>query len=390
MIGEEIMDFGFSKDQELIRKSVREFLKKECPSDRVRELAVDTLGYDPNVWQKMSDLGYLGLAIPESYEGMGGEYLELMIFMEEVGRKLLPSPFFATVALCAMPIARFGSAEQKQRILPKIVEGQVWTMALLEAAADYDPKNIQMSARKEGSGYVLNGTKLFVPFANAAENILVVARSQKESQASQGISVLLVGADAPGIQKTLIPTGAGNQQYEVIFEDVMVADTDILGQSEKGWEIVEYILQYATVLKCAEMSGGAQTVLEITRNYAAKRVQFGKPIGSLQAIQHKLANDFIWVEGLKNLVYEAASHLNFDNPCKGLVSMTKLKANTVYEQVCIDGITIHGAIGFTEEMDVGLYHLRTKSMEFDLGGSEFHRERIIRELERQVPPFLEP
>ena len=198
----------------------------------------------------------------------------------------------------------------------------------------------------------------------------------------------MVDANAPGIQKTMIPTGAGNQQYEVRFENVAVADTDILGQPENGWEIVEYLLQYATVLKCAEMSGGAQAVLDLTSRYARDRVQFGKPIGSLQAIQHKLANDFIWVEGLKNLVYEAAALLNIGEPCKNLVSMAKVKANTVYEQVCIDGITIHGAIGFTEEMDVGLYHLRTKAMEFDLGGSEFHRERVMRELEQRVPDFL--
>ena len=383
-----MVDFGWSKSQALLRKSIQEFLKKECPSDRVRELAVDARGYDPKLWDQLAELGYLGLAIPEAYDGMGGEYLELMIFMEEVGRKLLPSPYFATVVLCAMPIMQFGTDEQKQKFLPAIVDGRIWTLALMEAAADYDPAHIEMSAVKAGNGYVLNGTKLFVPFANAAENLLVVARTGNGNDAREGIGVFIVDANAPGLQKTMIPTGAGNQQYEVTFENVPVADTDILGQPETGWEIVEYLLQYATVLKCAEMSGGAQAVLDLTSRYARERIQFGKPIGSLQAIQHKLANDFIWVEGLKNLVYNAAALLNICEPCKTLVSMAKVKANTVYEQMCIDGITIHGAIGFTEEMDVGLYHLRTKSMEFDLGASEFHRERIIRELENQTPLFM--
>lgn len=383
-----MVDFGWSKSQALLRKSVQEFLKKECPSDRVRELAVDSRGYDPKLWDQLAELGYLGLAIPEAYGGMGGEYLELMIFMEEAGRKLLPSPFFATVVLCAMPIMQFGTDDQKQKLLPAIVDGRIWTLALMEAAADYEPEHIETSAVRAGSGYVLNGTKLFVPFANAAENFLVVARTGNGNDVREGIGVFIVDAKASGIQKTMIPTGAGNQQYEVKFENVPVTDTDILGQPETGWEIVEYLLQYATVLKCAEMSGGAQAVLDLTSRYARERIQFGKPIGSLQAIQHKLANDFIWVEGLKNLVYEAAGFLNIGEHCNTLSSMAKVKANTVYEQMCIDGITIHGAIGFTEEMDVGLYHLRTKSMEFDLGGSEFHRERITRQLEQQVPPFL--
>jgi alkylation response protein AidB-like acyl-CoA dehydrogenase len=382
-----MVDFGFSKDQQMIQKSVRQFLEKECPKDRVRELKTDEKGYDPVVWEKMVELGFVGLAIPEEYGGMGGDYLELMIFMEEVGRNLLPSPYFATVALCALPLERFGSDAQKQHILPAIADGQIWTLALMEASADYEAAGIELTAVREGDVYVLNGTKLFVPFASAAERFLVVSRPVTDGKAEVGITVFVVDAATPGISVNLIPTAARDQRYEVRFDNVRVPAADIIGRVDQGWEIIEYLLQVATVLKCAEMSGGAQAVLEMTRRYARERIQFGKPIGSLQAIQHKLANTFIRVEGLKNLVYEAAWHINIGRPLKELVSIAKVKANTVYQQTCIDGITIHGAIGFTEEMDVGLYHLRTKAMEFDLGGSEFHRERIIRELEQQVPLF---
>ncbi len=382
-----MVDFGLSKDQQLIQKSVRQFLEKECPKDRVRGLKSDEKGYDPGVWEKMVELGFVGLAIPEEYEGMGGDYFELVIFMEEVGRNLLPSPFFATVALCALPIERFGSDSQKQQILPAIDDGQLWTLALMEASADYAAAGIELTADKEGDVYVLNGTKLFVPFAGAAEKFLVVGRTESHGHSEAGITVFMVDAAAPGITLDLIPTAACDQRFEVRFDNVRVTATDIIGRANQGWEIIEYLLQVATVLKCAEMSGGAQAVLEMTRRYARERVQFGKPIGSLQAIQHKLANTFIWVEGLKNLVYEAAWHINIGRPKPELISIAKVKANTVYQQTSIDGITIHGAIGFTEEMDVGLYHLRTKAMEFDLGSSEFHRERIVRELEQQVPLF---
>lgn len=383
-----MVDFEFSKDQQLIRKSVRQFLEKECPKDRVRELKTDEKGYDPAVWQKMVELGFVGLAIAEEYEGMGGDYLELMIFMEELGRNLLPSPYFATVALCALPIERFGSDVQKQHILPAVADGQIWTLALMEASADYEAAGIELTAVRKDDAYLLNGTKLFVPYARAAEKMLVVGRSGNDGPAEAGVTVFMVDAAAPGVTVSLIPTAARDQSCEVCFDNVPVKTADILAEAGRGWEIIEYLLQVATVLKCAEMSGGAQAVLEMTRRYARERVQFGKPIGSLQAIQHKLANTFIQVEGLKNLVYEAAWHINVGKPVKELVSIAKVKANSVYQQTCIDAITIHGAIGFTEEMDVGLYHLRTKAMEFDLGGSEFHRERIIRELEKQEPLFM--
>lgn len=377
-----MVDFGFSKDQQMIRKSVRQFLEKECPKDAVRALKSDRLGYDPKVWDKMVELGFQGLVIPEAYDGMGGEFLELMIFMEEVGRNLMPSPFFATVALCALPIARFGSQAQKQAILPAIANGQIWTLALMEAAGGYAPADIALAAVRQGDGYVLNGTKLFVPFAGAAEKLLVVGRT-----ADEGLTVFIVAAGATGLEMALIPTAARDQRWEVRFDNVQVPASAIVGEPDAGAAIVDYLLQDAAVLKCAEMSGGAQAVLELTRRYARDRIQFGKPIGQLQAIQHRLANTFIWVEGLKNLVYEAGWHISAGDPRPDLVSMAKVKANTVYQQACIDGITIHGAIGFTEEMDVGLYHLRTKAHEFDLGGSEFHRERIVQELEGQTPAF---
>ena len=382
------MDFDFSKDQNMIRKSVREFLEKECPKDRVRELKDDEKGYDPTVWRKMAELGFLSLVIPEQYDGMGGEYLEAMIFMEEAGRYLLPSPYFSTVALCGLPILRFGTDAQKKEFLAKMANGQIWSLALTEASGGYEASGVALAANQENGKYVLSGTKLFVPYANAAEKLLVVARTRDSRDPEEGLTVFAVDASDPGISLEVIPTTARDKRCEVKFDKVIAPAESVLGEVDEGWAIVDYILQHATVLKCAEMSGGAQAVLDITNKYARERIQFDKPIGSFQAIQHMLANMLIWVEGLKYLVYEAAWRINAGIPSRGLISMAKVKANTVYQKVCVDGIYIHGAIGFTEEMDVGLYHLRTKAMEFDLGGSEFHRERIARELEQQQPIFL--
>ncbi|MEE8399947.1 MAG: acyl-CoA dehydrogenase family protein [Desulfobacterales bacterium] len=383
------MDLGFTKDQELIRKSAREFFDKECPKDKVRELKEDEKGYDPKMWRKMVELGFLGLVIPEAYGGMNGDYLELVILMEEIGRNVVPSPFFSTVCACAPAIQAFGTDAQKDAFLSKIAEeGQVWALALTEATASYEAKDVAMRAVSEGNDYILNGTKLFVSYANVADQLLVVARTGKGENPEEGVTAFVVDAKSPGIRMAVMPTAARDMRCEVVFENVKVSSKNILGDTDRGWDIVEYILQYATVLKSAEMSGGAEAVLDLATTYARERHQFDQPIGSFQAVQHRLVDVLTEVEGLKNLVYEAAWHIDVELPSKMLVSMVKAKANGVYQKTCLDGMLVHGAIGFTEEMDVGLFRLRAKAYEFDCGGTDFHLERIAQELENDESDFL--
>lgn len=383
------MDYSFSEDQNMIRETVNKFLENECPKERIRELMSDEKGYDPAMWRKMAELGWMGLVIPEEYDGTGMGYLDLMILIEEMGRNILPAPYFSTVALCSLPVIEFGTEEQKQKILPGIASGEeIWTLALTESSGTHDAAEIELSAVMEKDEYVLNGTKIYVPYAHVADNLLVVARTSKGDNPEDGITVFIVETKNPGIKIDIIPTAAHDMRCEVVFDNVRLPKGDILGKTDKGWDVVEYILQYAAVLKSAEMSGGAQAALEISNQYAKERVQFDKPIGSFQAVQHKLADMLAEVEGLKYLVYEAAWKIDIGSPSKMLISMAKTKANKVYQRVCLDSISIHGAIGFTEEMDITLYHLRIKALEFDLGGSDFHRERIARELENYQPEFL--
>jgi len=383
------MDLGFTKEQDLIRKSAREFFGKVCPKDRVRELKEDPKGYDPKMWRQMVELGFTGIVIPDEYGGTAGDLLELVIVMEEVGRNIVPSPFFTTVCACAPAILAFGDHRQKQDILTRIAEeGQVWSLALTEASASYDADDVTMAAAEDGTNYVLNGTKLFVPYANTADGLLVLARTKASADPEDGITAFIVNGNSSGIRTTEIPTAARDMRCEVVFENVGVPKGNVLGALDRGWDIVEHVLEYATVLKCAEMSGGAQAVLDLATDYARERHQFGRPIGSFQAVQHTLVDLLTEVEGLKNMVYEAAWHLDAGLPSRMLVSMAKAKANRVYQQTCLDGMLVHGAIGFTEEMDVGLYRLRAKAHEFDCGGTDFHLERIARELEDYKPDFL--
>lgn len=381
------MDFSYSEEQEIFRKSVREFLKKECPKDKVRSLEEDEKGYDPEMWRKMAELGWTGVILPEEYGGVGGEFMDLALLMEEIGKNILPSPLLPTI-LCSLPILEYGTKKQKEEFLPKIASGEeIWTLALTEAPlATYEASGIRLNARLEGDNYILKGTKIFVPYAHVANYLLVAARTSEEKDPEKGITMFIVDAKNPNIKVEVIPTAARDKQCEVKFEEVKIPKDNVLGEVGKGWEIIEFILQRGAVLKCAEMLGAAEAVLEIANNYAKERVQFDRPIGSFQAIQHKLADMLCEVDGLKYLVYKAAWEISVGSPSKLSISTAKIKANEVYQQICISGIRIHGAIGFTMEHDIGLYFRRVKASEYAFGDSSLHKEIVADELEKYKPP----
>jgi alkylation response protein AidB-like acyl-CoA dehydrogenase len=383
------MDFSFSKDQDLIRKSAKEFFEKECPKEKVRELKKDPKGFDPKTWKKMVELGFTGLVIPEAYQGTEGEFLDLMIFMEELGRNIVPCPFFTTVGQCGLALATFGTPDQKKKFLPGIAgKGDVWSYAVNEDKADYTPEDIQLKATPSTDGFELTGTKLFVPYANSAKGFLVPARTRTGENPKDGITFFMVEAGAKGISVEEIPTAAKDMKCEVRFDRVLVSKDNRLGSENDGFQILEYLIQMGGVLKAAEMSGGMQEAMELANAYAKTRHQFGKPIGSFQSLQHRMVKMLTHVDGLKNLVYEAAWNINQGTSDRMLNSMVKAKANEAYHRVCIDAVYIHGAIGWTEEMDVSLYLLRSKANENDCGGTLFHKERIAEELEKSEPMFL--
>ena len=288
-----------------------------------------------------------------------------------------------------MPILEFGTEEQKKEMLPDIAqEGRIRTLGLTEASARYDASDIELSAKPEGDRHVLTGTKLFVPYANAADQLLILARTSVKENPEQGLTLFIVDSKSEGVEFELIPTAARDARWEVGFDKVGISSDCVLGRIDDGWGIVEYILQHAAVLKSAEMLGGAQAVLNTTIDYAKERVQFGKTIGSFQTIQHKLADLLTEVEGLKCLVYEAAWKIENGNSSPMLNSMVKVRANEVYHRACYCSITTHGAIGWAEELDVGLYHLRTRALNFDAGTSDLHKEWVARELENYMPEFI--
>jgi alkylation response protein AidB-like acyl-CoA dehydrogenase len=375
------MDFGFTEEQEMLRTSARDFLTTECPADLVKEMAEDEQGYKPDMWAKMAELGWMGLAFPEEYDGMGMTFLDLAVLLEETGRAVLPGPFFSSVVEAGFAVLEAGSEEQKKEILSRIATGEaIATLAVTEPSASYEPSAIAVTAKAEGDGYVISGTKLFVENAHIADYIIVAARTKKGGKPEQGITLFVVEGKAPGISTTLLKTISGSKQCEVIFDKVKAPKSSVLGKVDQGWAAVEKVIQKAAVAKCAEMVGGAQAALDMSVAYAKERVQFGKPIGAFQAIQHHCANMLIDVDSSRFLTYQAAWKVSEGMEATMEVSMAKAWVNEAYRRVTQLGHQIHGGIGFCMDHDMPLYFKAAKTGESLFGTSDWHREKVAQEL----------
>jgi len=375
------MDLGLSEEQEMLKTSARDFLQKECPKQLVRQLDDSDTGYSPELWQKMAELGWMGLVFPEKYGGSGGSFLDLIVLLEEMGHNILPGPFFSTVVLGGLTILAAGSEEQKKEILPKIASGDMLlTLALTEPDARYDAPSVKANATGGNDGYVINGTKLFIPDANVADYILCVARTKKGGEPEEGITIFLADTKSPGVKVTLLKTLARDKQCEVVFDNVSVPQRNILGKPDQGWPIVKDTLQRATVAKCAEMVGGAQAALEMAVQYAKDRVQFNRPIGSFQAIQHYCANMVTDVDGARFITYKAAWRVNEGLPSDMDVAIAKAWTSEACGRVTLLAHQIFGAIGFTMDHDIHLYYRRAKAGEIIFGDGDFQRAIVAQEL----------
>ena len=375
------MDFALSEEQEMLRNSARDFLTKECPKTLIRQMETDEKGFPANLWKGMADLGWMGLVYPEQYGGSGMTFLDLAVLIEELGRAIVPVPFLSTVVYCGLPILAAGTDEQKKQFLPRIAKGDmIMALALTEPSASWDAGGIETKATPEGDHFVINGTKLFVQDAHIANYMLVVARTKEGKHKEEGITLFLVDAKSPGIKLTPLKTIASDKQFEVVFHNVKVPKKDILGKQDHGWAIIQDMIPKATLAQCAYMVGGAQQVLEMTVNYAKERVQFGKQIGSFQAIQHKCANMVTDVDGARFITYQAAWKMAEGLPTALEVSMAKAWVSEAYRRTCSEGHQIHGGIGFIKDHDMQLYYRRAKANELAFGDAAHHRELVAQQI----------
>ena len=375
------MDLGLSEEQEMLKTSARDFLQKECPKQLVRQLDESEEGYSPELWRKMAGLGWIGLPFPEEYGGGGGSFLDLVVLLETMGYNILPGPFFSTVVLGGLTILAAGNEEQKKRFLPEIASGgMILTLALTEPSARYDAASVKTTAVVRNGEYVINGTKLFVLDANVADFILCVARTKEAANPENGLTVFLVDTKSPGVKITLLKTLARDKQCEVIFDEVSVPKENVLGELNRGWPTVQGVLQRATVAKCAEMVGGAQAALDMAVAYAKERVQFNRPIGSFQAIQHYCANMVSDVDGSRFVTYKAGWKVSEGLPATFDVAVAKAWTSGAYGRVTLLAHQIFGAIGFTMDHDMHLYYRRAKAGEIMFGDGAFQRAIVAREM----------
>ncbi len=371
------MDFGFSDEQEMLRQSARGLLEKECPSSLVRRLMDDDRGYDLELWKKIAGLGWTGLVIPEAYGGAGLSYVDLVLVLEEMGRALLPTPFIWTM-MVAEALIRAGSEAQKQALLPQIAAGAlIATPALIEPAGVWGPDGITVQARARGVEFTIDGVKLFVNDGHIAGCFLVAARIGGGSGA-EGITLFAIEATRPGISVAPLKTMDQTRKLsEVKFAGVKATAADVIGEAGGGWKTLCELTDRGKVMIGAEMMGGAQKVLDMAVDYAKMRVQFGRPIGSFQAVQHKCANMMIDVEGAKSAVYYAAWAVSNEVAEASLASaLAKAAASDAYRRVTAEGIQVHGGIGFTWDHDLHLYFKRAKSSEFTFGDATYNRELV--------------
>ncbi len=372
------MNLDFNEAEDILRNMARDFMEKEFPKKLVRELEDDPTGYSPEVWAKMAELGWMGLLIPEKYGGIEGSFMQLVVLLEEMGRACFVGPYFSTT-LCTMAILDAGTEEQKSRFLPQIAEGKLkMAFAFTEPQARFEASGIALKATPEGNDFVLDGIKLFVQDARAADDFLCVGRTSSAQDPREGISLFVVDARSPGITLTPLITMAYDHQCEILFQGVRVPGGNLVGGRDEGWPIVERLLAKAAVAKCAEMNGGAEWVVGASVAYAKERIQYGKPIGSYQAIQHYLADMWTDVGLAKRMTYYAAWKIDQGLPFDMEASIAKAWVTEVYKHVSRMGIQIHGALGTTRDHDMGLYFQRARQGAVLFGDPDFHREKVAR------------
>ncbi len=377
------MNLAFDEAQQELRAQARAFLAEHSGPEQVRRAMASELGFDPGLWKQISaELGWTALLVPETYGGLGLGPVELVALAEVMGEALLCAPFFSSVCLGAQALLVAGSEEQKRLHLPGIAAGTTLaTVAALEPSGRFDASGIEAVARRAGGEFVLSGAKRYVVDGHCADLLVVPAR-REGSAGEEGVSLFLVPARAAGVERRALPSlDQTRRQAELWLRDARVPAGALLGEEGRGWPAMEKTLDLAAIALAAEQVGGAQRCLDVSVAYAKQRVQFGRPIGSFQAIQHKCADMMVAVEAARSGVYWAACvAAEGGEDLSVAASLAKATASEAFFRCAAESLQIHGGVGFTWEVDVHLYLKRARGGESLLGDPAFHRERVARHL----------
>ena len=376
------MDLGLNEQQKLFSRTAREFLEAECPISLVRELEDSKEGYSLELWQKMAALGWLGLAIPVDHGGDGGNLMDQTVLFEEIGRAMVPGPLLASSAYVVRTILGAGSDEQKSRILPQFASGDTTVTTILAGQSLNDGRELSLRATIDGQGYALEGTAIFMPYADSSDMMLCVAGSLGQTESTVYLTLFLVARDSDGLTTNAMPSIGDYRQHEVRFRNVRVGPDATIGQVGGAATYLAPAQQWATVLQCADIVGRSEKILEMVVEYSKNRVQFGRPIGSFQAVQHQCADLRTAVDGARMATYHAAWKVdNTGNngtvrDASEEVAVAKAYAGSLSRLATAVGHGIFAGIAFTVEHDMQLYSMRSKIAEANMGDTDHHLEQL--------------
>jgi acyl-CoA dehydrogenase len=377
------MEFDFSAEQKQLQDQVRRFLEGQCDRKAVRAVLDGPQSYDKALWKGMAQLGYLGASIPENYGGLGAGYLEACVIAEELGRAVAPIPFSSSIALAAECLLAAGSENQKQQRLPKIASGElIGTLAFAEGSGRVDSKSLKTLASAKGNAFTLTGLKTAVADGDIADFAVVAAATSSGAAHAQAVSLFLVDLNGAGIKRTVISTIDPTRSHaQIEFEN---AAAEPLGKAGDGLSILEKVYDRAAVLIAFEQLGGADRALEMGRDYAMQRFAFGRPIGSMQAIKHMLADMYVSATLARSNCYYAAWALSTESAELPVAAATaRVSATQAYQHCAKNNIQVHGGMGFTWEFDCHLYYRRSNLLALSLGALSSWEDKLIDRLRLQ-------
>ncbi len=373
------MDFMLTDDQKMLVDTVSSFAKKESPVERVRKIRSNDLGWDKGVWRHMGELGWLGVALPESVGGLGGSFVDAGLIVEKLGATLVPEPYVPSVLVAGLALVRSGSDAQKQKYLPSMIAGETsLALAYVERDGRHDAASVTTRADKSGGDYKLTGKKEWVLNGQAADHLLVSARTAGGPRERDGVSLFVVDRNAPGVKVKTVSCMDSHKAAFVELDGVKVGKDALVGVEDKAVSVVEHALDCGAAAVCAEGSGIVQATLSMTREYLCQREQFGVKIGTFQALQHRLADVFVQVELCKGTAILATINADSSDAAERqrAVSVAKKQLSKGGFFVTRQGIQLHGGIGVTDEHDVGLYFKRMQVIAALYGDEEHHVGRF--------------
>tara|TARA_Y100000768_G_scaffold386581_1_gene375331 strand:- start:2289 stop:3416 length:1128 start_codon:yes stop_codon:yes gene_type:complete len=373
------MDLGLSEIQKMLQESSRSYLEENCTMSFIRAMESDDIGITEEIWKNMSEMGWLGLMIPEEYSGSGFKFEDMSILLEEMGRVALSGPFFSTAVVGVQSLLISGNESQKKELLPKISSGQIkLSLAFNESTGSFDESEISNTvATKNQNGWTLNGEKLFVNDAIGSDYFIVASKSEN----NEGISLFLVPSNTEGIDIEKMESIGGDKIFKVKFNEIKLDDTQLLGEENQGWETLSQLFSYGASGKSSEMSGASSKVMDMTLDYIKDRKQFDRPIGSFQAVQHHAADMAILTKVSTQFARKAAWKLSNSDDSNLDINRSKAYVSKSFHDICQISHQLHGAIGYTWDYDLQVFTRKMQHQKLAFGDSDYHHKKISNELE---------